>query len=800
MNKLFFITLSWLVYFNCAYTQNGDSVIIDIYSTDFVAEEATSTASFTVVRSGSTETPLVVSLSFDGTAQNGIDYVAMSEQIEFGVGQAIQTLVVNPLRDGISDDKETVIISIQDNSNYSIGMATATIQIRDEGFIGEGIIVPLTEDETFNLNSLPGADITIYLNFAGGVHESGITVGPLSVDDDPTTYSAEDLFEIQRIYVCVAEDFRPFNVNVTTVPPSAEMIIKSDENDLVYGGECLIGPASSGFGLGGSQIASAGTGPGYVTYDGAWAIAASGASHELGHMLALPHHFASEDPTVTDGYYYGHQSAWGSWNAIMGASTWATPAQWSNGDFPNSLSNDQDDLAVITNEINGVEFRVDDHGDDQFTSTELVELDNGLGTLFAQGIIEQNTDTDWFKFTHPGGNLQLRVDPLTPVGEKAVSPNLDVGATLYDASLNEIQNIDSSEAFLWANIYESNLDSGTYYLKVEGVGSPFIAAEDRINISDSNVNGDVLGYSDYGSLGGYTISSDKGAIVRFETIWSDSQLTLETFNADSDLPNDVTISPLNVSNLGNYQDNGSWVFTNWEIYDEIYPEREYIGFSITPDTNVTLSLTNFQLWTGIYQQNWGCDPCTFAPSNWVIRTSLDNFTTDVDIVSQAELGRKFPVEFDISSLPSIDSQIEFRIYLVHSSPVGTVGPTEGNNGDGFSKIFMYLTGWKGYAYDNSLGIQLNGMVNRLGNNLSTSNNNPLNLTPIKIYPNPTNSVINIDVGFKFSKAKIFDLTGRKILTTSNKMIDLNHLKTGVYLLTLYDDSNKVLQSSKVVKK
>lgn len=56
---------------------------------------------------------------------------------------------------------------------------------------------------------------------------------------------------------------------------------------------------------------------------------------------------------------------------------------------------------------------------------------------------------------------------------------------------------------------------------------------------------------------------------------------------------------------------------------------------------------------------------------------------------------------------------------------------------------------------------------------------------IKIYPNPTSDYLNIDTkNVKFETAHIFDLSGKKILTTSAKRIDVRNLPSGAYLISL----------------
>ena len=75
------------------------------------------------------------------------------------------------------------------------------------------------------LNSNPGAAASLYLDFNGhfepvwGSH-TNITTPVYDVDGDVTTFSDVELANIQAIWETVAEDYAPFNINVTTVEPS----------------------------------------------------------------------------------------------------------------------------------------------------------------------------------------------------------------------------------------------------------------------------------------------------------------------------------------------------------------------------------------------------------------------------------------------------------------------------------------------------------------------------------------------------------------------------------------------------
>src|SRR5262249_9468318 len=76
------------------------------------------------------------------------------------------------------------------------------------------------------LSSLPGAAATLYLDFDGHFQSSWGTVSKITSpaydrDGDPTTFSTTELTSINEIWTRVAEDFAPFNINVTTVAPSS---------------------------------------------------------------------------------------------------------------------------------------------------------------------------------------------------------------------------------------------------------------------------------------------------------------------------------------------------------------------------------------------------------------------------------------------------------------------------------------------------------------------------------------------------------------------------------------------------
>lgn len=364
---------------------------------------------------------------------------------------------------------------------------------------------PFPTDQTFSLHSRPGAKRVIYLDFRGGSVTGTnwntnwgvgtINAQPYDLDGVPGSFNATELERIQYIWQRVAEDYAPFDVDVTTeeptVPTIVEAINRSSTSDEYFGTRVMItqdwtaattNPCSCG------GIAYVGVFNDIGTYHKpAWVFfnqlgagnekyVAEAISHEAGHNLGLSH-----DGSSTTGYYAGHGSGATGWAPIMGVGYYKELVQWSKGEYPDA-NQTQDDFQVI--QTFGGPLRPDDHGDTLGAATPLdVTGSTGTVSLQGSGLIGTRSDVDVFSFAASAGTLNLSVTPA-PRG-----PNLDLYARLYDAAGNLLASANPSTT-LDASLSAVVASAGTYYLFVEGVGYGSLST----------------GYSDYGSLGEYTIT------------------------------------------------------------------------------------------------------------------------------------------------------------------------------------------------------------------------------------------------------------------------------------------------------
>jgi|GEM_PF-3569445 len=353
----------------------------------------------------------------------------------------------------------------------------------DTDYKVEDLPAPLAE--TFTLHSKPDASKIIYLDFNG--HQLtydgfDFYYPPWNMEGSATTFSDTERTIIQLTWQSVAEDFLPFDIDVTTEAPSVDRLKNSGGDDTEWGVRAVINHSTYDYSWAyqnsfddSDDIELYAWSGNFDSIDETWVWTADSVSHEAGHTLGLSH----DGTTRGVEYYTGHGSGETSWSPIMGWTNYGL-SQWDVGEYTDA-NNQQDDVAIITSR-NGFGFREDDHGSTAETATA---IDIDLQTA-ATGVIEQRDDLDYFVFS-----VKHEAHRVITVSPDNLAPNLDIEAKLYDTT-GKLLFTANPETSVSAE-FDVYLSVGEYVLSVDGTGY-----EDPT--SD--------GYSDYGSLGYYIIQTD----------------------------------------------------------------------------------------------------------------------------------------------------------------------------------------------------------------------------------------------------------------------------------------------------
>jgi hypothetical protein len=154
----------------------------------------------------------------------------------------------------------------------------------------------------------------------------------------------------------------------------------------------------------------------------------------------------------------------------MGVGYYRNFTLWNSGPNTYGCNSIQSDLNVITT-LNGFGFRADDHTNAFNTATTATLTSN---QFVVSGIIEQNTDQDMFKFTiTEPGRFQLDAVPYN-VGTGNSGSDLDLQVTLYHSSQTSL-NVYNPGTLL-SSVVDTILNTGTYYIRVEGKGNLYAPA------------------------------------------------------------------------------------------------------------------------------------------------------------------------------------------------------------------------------------------------------------------------------------------------------------------------------------
>jgi hypothetical protein len=340
------------------------------------------------------------------------------------------------------------------------------------------------------LSSNPTASSTIFLDFDGQTVSTPYWNGGRTFYCTPSGLTEE---KIRTAFYQVAEDFSPFNLNITTdstvyfaAPINKRQRIIVTAYSSWYGsagGVAYLNTFRWGMEIPGFVFAN------LLNYNEKNIGEAS--SHESGHTLGLNHQTKYDDNCSFIAEYNpgtGTNGSQTSWAPIMGNSYGKTLTLWHKGTSTQGCSKLQDDLAILAGSDNGFGYKEDMVGNTYRDATVLpmstiIATNNQpTATFNVSSEINTSSDIDIFRVDITSAT-RMQID-ATPSTGGTTKPNVDLQLTLLDSRGNTINTYNPPTTLGVA--IDSFVNAGTYYLRLT-------------NSANSNV-------SNYGMLGDYSVS------------------------------------------------------------------------------------------------------------------------------------------------------------------------------------------------------------------------------------------------------------------------------------------------------
>lgn len=366
------------------------------------------------------------------------------------------------------------------------------------------------------LSSNPGAVATVYIDFDGHTVAGTAWNWDSTIRARPAGLSTAVITEA---FNRAAEDFRIFNINITTDSNSYK---KAPANRRV---RIIVTPTYNWYGIAGgvSFVGSFNWGDGTP----AWVFSTllennpkyigEAIAHEAGHTLGLQHQSTYDrNCNLVAEYAEGKGTGETSWAPVMGVSYYKNVTTWHIGKSIEGCNVIQNDIDVMTKGESKIPLRADDHGNTMQSATLIPSTSHQFQS---DGVISSGSDKDVFKVVLARGSVLKASAIPNHFGNYNSGANIDIKISVLKTNGDTIYR--NNPANLLSASIDTSLTSGTYYIVIDGV---------------SNQN-----LSDYGSVGYYSLTGSIASvlpatrlIVKGEVNW-DKHVLGWRFEADEPL-------------------------------------------------------------------------------------------------------------------------------------------------------------------------------------------------------------------------------------------------------------------------
>ncbi|SDH05255.1 T9SS type A sorting domain-containing protein [Winogradskyella thalassocola] len=182
-------------------------------------------------------------------------------------------------------------------------------------------------------------------------------------------------------------------------------------------------------------------------------------------------------------------------------------------------------------------------------------------------------------------------------------------------------------------------------------------------------------------------------------------------------------------------------------------------------------------------------------NNTVLETlfaSLNNLTT-LDVSSNTILEQLSLFSNSLTSL-DVSTNSALTLLVVGQNDLTSLNVANGNNSN-FSNFEangnpnLTCIQVDNVAYSDSNWTDIDTQTS-FSTNCSLSVND-FNLNSISLHPNPTATILNIEMTQNIKQVSVYSMLGKEVLKTRNKQIDVSRLSNGVFLIKIEDENGNV---------
>ncbi|MBP9069859.1 MAG: T9SS type A sorting domain-containing protein [Bacteroidia bacterium] len=660
------------------------------------------------------------------------------------------------------------------------------------------------------LNSKPSViHKVLYLDFDGqvviGTPWNSSTSNP-TITALPSTLSSAAMLNIWKR---MAEDFMPFDVNLTTdvakfnaATPNSRMRIVITPSSAWYpssvGGVAYL----NSFTWGGNPDTPCWVFENALGYSAK--NCAEAGSHEAGHTLSLKHQSIWNGSCAkTAEYHGGIGSGVTSWAPIMGVGYSKNVTIWHRGTNSNTCTTIQFDHG--SNGITGAAFlnyTLDDVGNTLATGKT---INTNTTLLVDSGMITTPTDVDVFKFSICNNRyMTFNIKPwaLDTTAGVYDAADLDIRFQLFNATTTASLAIDTPLAKL-NTLVGINLPAGSYYFVIDGGGS--------------------ANYSDYGSLGRYYMRITSNNIPTIASAFTTNSVLcsgtpINFTDASTGSPNTWNWALTGASPATSTVSNPSATYNTAGIYTVslVATNGTLTSCGVTQTIMVNASPTISTLNSSPICVGNSANISASGATSYVWNTS----STSASIVVSPTLTTTYTVTGTVAGC----SNTSTLNVLVHPLPNVTATSINSLICDGEAAVII-AGGATSYVWNTSAtsqsitvtptvttlytvtGTDINGCVNTATYNLIVSwcaGVNELNPTDsdFSIYPNPSEGMFFIKTSLTTEHdVMIVNSLGQviqKTKLTSDSKVDLTKETNGIYQIIILDNGKAVF-STKVIR-